>query len=41
MDVTTRVALSIDLDILILGREVVWWSNSRLTIAGLGMVMGR
>lgn len=41
MDVTTRFALSIDLDILIVGRVVVWWGNSRSMIAGLGMVMGQ
>lgn len=39
MDVTTRVTLSIDLYVLIVGRVVGWWDNSRLMIRdGYGTV---
>lgn len=39
MDVTTRVTPSIDLYVLIVGRVVGWWGNSRLMIRdGYGTV---
>lgn len=39
VDVTTRVTLSIDLYVLIVGRVVGWWGNSRLMIRdGYGTV---
>lgn len=38
MDVTTRVTLSIDLYVLIVGRVVGWWGNSRLIRDGYGTV---